>query len=314
MEVSLRICNLILAFKIFEKNLDNSNSSFTPGFKEKFLTLVIKHGKFIKNNLELFPTKTNHYLTNIVGLLYIGFAFPQLKASSGYINFGLKELSSEMERQVGDDGVDKEGSTGYHKFKLELFAYSAMLFKQNKENNKIFMPRTLDAIFWTKLHKMFEYVFLYTKPHNKSPQIGDNDKSELHHTDLIKLYNLIFNNDYKIFDVGRCCLLNDSGIGIIKADKIYLFIGRKNPNNNNFPAHFHNDIGSFELNINGVDFIIDPGTCCYTENIENRNKMRKTSSHNTIMSNNIEQNGFDHNELFFMNFASKNSARTKINL
>jgi len=172
---------------------------------------------------------------------------------------------------------------------------------------------------------MFEYVFLYTKPNQLAPQIGDNDESRLHiledktkynsqnHTSLLNLYKFIFPNTTNLFDSQtQSCLFKHAGIGIIKNNHIYLITGRNNPNNNAFSAHFHNDIGSFELNINKKDFIVDPGTYCYTENLDIRNKWRSTSAHNTILTNNIEQNNFDKDQPFFMNFQSKKSAKTKI--
>jgi len=82
--------------------------------------------------LERFPNKTNHFLGDLLGLIYIGFAFPELKKSKAYILNGLKWLGEEMENQVGEDGVDKEGSMQYHRFKLEMFTYGLLLYKENE--------------------------------------------------------------------------------------------------------------------------------------------------------------------------------------
>jgi len=137
LEVALRACNLTLSFKIFEQAHTKYNSVFDPKFQNIFMNSILQHGKFIEQNLELFPVKTNHFLSNVLGLLYIGCAFPQLKKSKQYVNFGFKHLSQAIQTQIDNDGVDKEGSIGYHRFKLELFAYGSLLYKLNQTSNKI---------------------------------------------------------------------------------------------------------------------------------------------------------------------------------
>lgn len=224
-----------------------------------------------------------------------------------------------MENQVGEDGVDKEGPIQYHRFKLEMFTYGLLLYKENEN-----LGFKLNVLYWKKLHKMFEYVFLYTKPNQLSTQLGDTDGSRLHtledkdvysslnHTYLFDVYGLVFHDSSKMFDVGKQChLLKESGIGIMKSKKIHLIMGRNNPKNNKYASHFHNDIGSFELNVDGKDFIIDPGTYCYTEDLGMRNMMRSTFMHNTVALEE-EQNPLEINEPFFINFTSKRSARTNI--
>ena len=47
---------------------------------------------------------------------------------------------------------------------------------------------------------------------------------------------------------------------------------------------------SFELNVGGMDIIIDPGTYLYTSSIKDRNEFRSTSKHNTIIVDGEEQN------------------------
>ena len=79
-----------MAFKIFEIGVEKFDTNFSSGFKNNFLISVIKHGKFIEQNLERFPNKTNHFLADILGLLYIGFAFPELKKSKRYVQQGIQ--------------------------------------------------------------------------------------------------------------------------------------------------------------------------------------------------------------------------------
>jgi len=55
-------------------------------------------------------------------------------------------------------------------------------------------------------------------------------------------------------------------------------------------SHTHNDILSFELNVNGEDIIVDPGTYVYTKDTLLRNRFRSSRQHNVCFINNEEQN------------------------
>ena len=58
---------------------------------------------------------------------------------------------------------------------------------------------------------------------------------------------------------------------------------------NGLGPHKHNDWLSFELCMDGKPVIIDPGTYCYTGNIELRRLFRSTAYHNTVVINSEEQ-------------------------
>jgi hypothetical protein len=57
-------------------------------------------------------------------------------------------------------------------------------------------------------------------------------------------------------------------------------------------GHAHNDQLSFELCVDGVALVTDPGTYLYTPFPERRNEMRSTAAHNTIVVAGLEQNGW----------------------
>ena len=57
-------------------------------------------------------------------------------------------------------------------------------------------------------------------------------------------------------------------------------------------GHRHNDQLSFELNVGGVDFLVDPGSGTYTPNPDLRNRLRSSSSHNTASVEGSEQRSF----------------------
>jgi len=157
MDVSIRAVNWITAYHFFQEDIDED-------FQQRILKNLFLHGCFIKNNLENYGVKGNHYLTDIVGLIWLGMF---LKVDE-WFDYGLNEFLNEMSRQVHSDGINFESSTCYHRFALELFSYTAVICKDN-----------LPDEFLVKLEKMFDYSMNYLTPTGLNPQIGDNDNGRL---------------------------------------------------------------------------------------------------------------------------------------
>jgi hypothetical protein len=163
MEVAIRACNWMWAWWAFKET-----ETWTEEFNSRFLKSMWQHGWYIEKNLEnKGGIETNHYLSDVVGLLFIGVMFPQFKNSEKLKNFGVKEISRCMEEMVHEDGVSFENSTAYHRLVLELFTYSAILCK----NNNIELP----PMFWDRLECMFEFIMHTMRPDGLMPMIGDND-------------------------------------------------------------------------------------------------------------------------------------------
>jgi hypothetical protein len=89
------------------------------------------------------------------------------------------------------------------------------------------------------------------------------------------------------------------GIHIIRDDRLFILIrcGRFGFDSGG-GGHCHNDQLSFELNIDGIDIIIDPGTYVYSSDFKARNEFRCTRAHNTPQIKNTEQNPFREKEIF----------------
>lgn len=163
MEVAIRACNWMWAWWAFK-----DTKSWTEEFNSRFLKSMWQHGWYIEKNLEnKGGIETNHYLSDVVGLLFIGVMFPQFKDAEKWKKFGVKEIIRCMEEMVHEDGVSFENSTGYHRLVLELFTYSAILCK----NNNIELPPR----FWRRLERMFDFILHAMRPDGLMPMIGDND-------------------------------------------------------------------------------------------------------------------------------------------
>src|SRR4030095_4405607 len=149
MEVALRAMNLLAAFTLFRRSAEVNDERLL-----QFLALLEQHGSHIQRNLEFSYIATgNHYLSDVVGLLWIGIMLPELRLASEWREWAFAELLREMDKQVLDDGGDFEASTGYHRFVLELFLYSFILCKRNE--------LSIDDRHWQKLKLMLNYLKAY---------------------------------------------------------------------------------------------------------------------------------------------------------
>jgi hypothetical protein len=63
-------------------------------------------------------------------------------------------------------------------------------------------------------------------------------------------------------------------------------------------GHSHNDQLSFELHVDGLPLIVDPGTATYTRDPELRNALRSTRAHNVPEIDGQEQFALDASKLF----------------
>ena len=167
MDVAIRAVNWIWGYYFF-----CDSQSLTKEFKIKFFKSLFLHGRHIINNLEFGQIRGNHYLSDIVGLVYLGILFQESKEGKKWLEKGLSALEEEMKFQVYPDGVDFEGSISYHRLVTELFFSTTLLCLKNG----------MDFPQWYKdrLEKMIEFVMYYTKPDGTTSQLGDNDDGRLH--------------------------------------------------------------------------------------------------------------------------------------
>ena len=203
MDVALRAVNWIWGMRLFEPVL----KSF-PCALGVVAGSLEQHGTHILKNLEYYEEcTTNHYLSNVAGLVYLGAALPDLPQSDGWLLFGLQELVSEMERQVYPDGMSWEASTHYHRLVAEMFASCAALAERlpaaRRTRLASFDPHAwrtkpplkspqssglrltaagpvLPGAFYARLGAMGELTAALTKPNCKVPQVGDNDSGRAH--------------------------------------------------------------------------------------------------------------------------------------
>ena len=285
MEVALRAMNLLAACDVFRHS-----SNFDRPF---LLQLFQQHGHYIERNLEFsYLATSNHYLSDVAGLLWLGLMLPELSDAKRWRDVGLDQLLREMDKQVLPDGADFEASTGYHRFVLELFLYSFMLCRENGVE--------IEQKYWTKLHQMLVYVRSYLRPDGFAPLIGDTDGGQVlpvqrrradDHGYLLAIGAAVFNDPSL---TSKQCegskAFPYAGIYIMREGDLYLCFNASDAGINGRGSHGHNDALSIEVSAHGAAFIVDSGTYVYSADLDKRHAFRSTAYHSTVQVDGEEQN------------------------
>ncbi|HEY0544378.1 MAG TPA: alginate lyase family protein [Pyrinomonadaceae bacterium] len=317
MEVALRSMNLVAAFELFRRSESMSEKRLLDT-----LTLFEQHGAHIRRNLEFsYIATSNHYLSDVVGLFWLGTLLPELHAARAWREFGLREMLREMDAQILADGADGEASTGYHRLVLELFLYSFILARANEIE--------IAEKYWLRLHAMLAYVCAYTRPDGRAPLIGDTDSGQVlplvrraadDHAYLLALGAVVFDESgFKRFHESEAIpeellwvfgeagvqsfqslplkhesrasrAFADAGTYIMREGDSYLLFNASGGGLGGRGSHGHNDVLSIEVSACGASFITDPGTYVYRTDLHERHLFRSTAYHSTVEVDGVEQN------------------------
>ncbi|MBK8466433.1 MAG: alginate lyase family protein [Chloracidobacterium sp.] len=315
MEVALRAINLLAAFDIFRKSKSLSEEKLAF-----ILRLFDQHGRFILDNNEFsYISTSNHYLSDVIGLFWIGTLMPELEQAAEWRDFGLREMLREIDKQILADGADFEASTGYHKFVTEMFLYTCILAARAGID-----LGPLDVYYLNQIRKMLFYLDRIIQPDGLMPLIGDADGSQIipmirRDADdaayLLSLGSVLLNdaelklsemepevpwlfgekglsdlNEMDNYEPSRSGKLQNAGAYVMRDGDLYLHFNANDCGLNGRGSHGHNDALSIEISAFGRPFIIDPGSYVYNLDREARHRFRSTAYHSTVMVDNQEQN------------------------
>lgn len=302
MEVAIRVVNWLFTLRFIERS-----RAVTDDFLMKVSSSLYQHGLFIYNNLEDTPPYSgNHYMSDLVGLLFIGFILDD-KDAKEWRNFAINEFWKEVRNQFLPSGFHYEKSISYHRLMTELVAYTYVHLERSGE----VIPLDIEP----RVKKMFEVIEEFTTKEGIAPAVADEDNGrflpfvihDFHdYSYLLNVYYYLFKEKLRP-DENVIRTYPDVGFAVYKDSAKYLFIS--NAGISKYPefdqwngTHTHCDLLSFILNINGIDFIIDPGTYGYTGNPSKRDEYRSTAKHNVIQIDDIELFTFSKEKPFSMLF------------
>ena len=318
MDVAMRAISWIWGFGFFA----GAQACRSPRFRSAMLRSLYLHGEFVSGNIERADVNGNHYLTDGVGLVFLGTFFARTAQGSSWLGTGRTIVLDEILNQTTPDGVDFEQSVPYHRLVLEGFLTSYLLLRLNGE--------AIPADCWQRLERMIEYVAAYTKPDGQAPLHGDADDGRMQqlgtqeindHRYLVGAGAVIFDRaDFKRaaehfrddafwlcggpagaakFDAlssdaeaPSSAAFRDGGIYVMRDRRTHVFIDCAPVGLAGMGGHGHNDILGFELFLDGANLVTDCGAYVYTASAEWRDRFRSTAFHNTVQVDGEELNRF----------------------
>ena len=169
-------------------------------------------------------------------------------------------------------------------------------------------PREFSEEFKKTLYLQCQVLNALVKPSGDIIQFGDNDSGRFILTTGLQHLgsswmgdSLDFFNDTLGFHSSdkNVHIFDKAGVYVVRKKSFYFAIKGGLKGQRGLGGHSHNDTFSFELQYNGVDIVIDPGTGTYTSDALVRNLFRSTAVHNTIFWEDIEESSLN-NGLFFL--------------
>jgi hypothetical protein len=270
MDVAIRALNWIWAFQFFK------NSKTIPiKFWQHFVCSLYDHFEYLENNWEIYDSRTsNHYFSDLIGYFYLCYFFKSF--SNAILKKAVwcqEQLLDELDKQVFDEGTSYEGSTSYHQLITEIVYHTFLM-------SELF-GFEIENVRREKFDRMLEFIAWCTIAKNNSIQIGDNDSGKILYwglpTVLYENRRCIGNKEFPQF-----------GISIVKTDRLHISLRHHAYQNVQPSGHFHNDVGSITLAVDGIEILVDPGSYVYTASAVWRNQFRSINAHNTWSVNQVE--------------------------
>jgi hypothetical protein len=267
----------------------------------------------IERNVSYYFSPNTHLLGEALALYVTGQALPLLAASGRRAALGRRILLAEIDRQIEDDGGHCERSTHYHRYALDFYIMALAAARITRDPAAPMFARAVDRLAFV--------ARLLADDRGRLPRIGDDDGGALfplcgRPTDdvrdsLAAAAALVERQDLRIgrapeepfwllahpqladaLDASRFAPRSVL-IGSASLPATGYYVSRSaagdhlvidgGPHGFRNGGHSHADALSLTLSLHGIPLLIDPGTGCYTANVELRDRLRSTPLHNTVV-------------------------------
>ncbi len=324
MEAALRGVSLCLLLELLWPLRDDESA-----WLAKITRSLWEHLLFIEAHNEFSHLiRSNHYLSNIVGLTTLSAALRGPDTEKRFHRYA-RAVQQEIVLQTYADGGDWEASTGYHAFVSQMFLHSYRVQKAHGV--------AIDESFEQRLMAMFRWMATLADDSGALPHLGDCDdgRVELLLDDIrqaplpveqrnsLKLSSYLglgahfFRQPFggnsgevawfggtprptAVRNKKRVDLLSDSGLAVARmAAAEVIFCAMPNGINGR-GSHTHSDKLSFVLRLGDSEVFCDSGTRGYTRDFKLRNRYRSALAHNVVAVDYQEHNSIsqDKDHLF----------------
>lgn len=229
---------------------------------------------------------TSHYAANLLGVLAAGYYVTGYPKAERWKKMATQQICREITRQILPDGMANEGSTGYHRQVTDTFLH-AMLICQGADGQ---LPLS------TEEHQRLALAVERCRQLTDlgMPLIGDNDdglsmKLTGFAPDLSYLNDVSSRLGLRTSDGEPGLTMPDFGLHTLKDERIQCILRNGRVGQFGKGGHAHNDQNSITVRVDGIWFIIDPGSSLYTSDAHQRNLERSAATHSTMWAISAEQ-------------------------
>jgi hypothetical protein len=260
MDVGLRAISMVWCFHLFKHS-----PSLPLSFWKRFVTTLYDHALFLPRNWELSDKPSNHYLSDLVGYLYLATFFEGIPHFAQEKEWCFERIKEQQKHQIMNDGTSYEGSTSYHKLVTELFMQAGLLWQQSGNDLPLF--------YQERLAQSFSFLDACAYAPERVATIGDNDSGI-----VVGGLKPHFSNPL----TPTMTHYQDFGLTIIRDNFVHLTLRHPAFTSSQPSGHFHYDMLAITIAHKQTPLIIDPGSFVYTANATWRNYGRSWQTHATF--------------------------------
>jgi heparinase II/III-like protein len=284
MDAAIRAANWALAAVLFA-----DAEELPRDFWVSLLANLRVTARFVARHLEWHPVyRGNHYLSNAVGLVYVGALFRDDPEGAGWLRRGGSILREEIGYQVCPDGVTGEAAIGYHRLVTEFFTLGGEICERS-------LPGFLPASYWERVRAMYGFISAYLDSAGTAPLLGDADDGRLH---LLCAETAAQPASHRLGLLPRhwparpaaSAPFAEGGFYVLRTARSRCIVRCGPVGLHGAGSHDHNDQLSYELSVDGIPLISDSGTFTYTRDLAERFAFRGTAAHNAVQLGDDEQN------------------------
>ena len=126
LEVAYRVISWTWAFMLLRDSPVLSAGEFAG-----LLSLIRTHALHIERYLSRYFSANTHLTGEALGLFYVGTVFPEFPDSARWRSLGRQILIEECDRQIHHDGVYFEQATCYQRYTVEIYLHFLILADRN---------------------------------------------------------------------------------------------------------------------------------------------------------------------------------------
>lgn len=284
---------------------------------ERLGRAIYQQAWFVRHFLSRYSSANNHLIGELTGLWVACRIFDMGRQGDRWAETAQQELEREARLQVHADGVDKEQACYYHLWVLEYFLLAWIIGERGEQG--------FSREFAERILAMAGFLRAITPAGGMPPQIGDADDGfvtrftvswpENAYLDVLAAVDILLECRkpalplpqkvyWYVFCLGKTLkaveqipvaentypsLFPEGGYAVLGKGAAHLVFDAGSLGYPSIAAHGHADALNICLAVDGMWWLIDPGTYVYHSEHGWRDYFRGTAAHNTLQMDGLNQ-------------------------